>query len=316
MTFVRVVESGFASTIQDLGRFGWRKYGLCASGAMDREAHILANWLVGNSPDKATLEITATGPVLAFDHDGYLAVCGGDMGPRLNGHAIKQDQTVPYHEGDIVSFHGPRIGFRANIAFWGGIDIPTTMGSRSTTQRAGIGGLSGQTLKQGDLIPIGEALHECSIRRIPAPFIHSWSPPAELRIMPGPEIDRFETRAIISLLTSPYRVSAQSDRMGMRLEGKRLSLRKPADIISAGIPVGTVQVAANGLPMITLSDGQPTGGYARLACVFAPDQWLLAQTAPGDYLRFREIRPHEALRHYLQRVKLFRRLTGISPYRP
>jgi len=300
MTAITVLESGFFSTIQDLGRYGYSRYGLCASGAMDVESHILANWLVGNPPGHATLEITAMGPSLSFDHNGFLAISGADMSPQLNQDAIPNEKTTAYHEGDVLSFQGLKNGFRSYLAFGGGIDTPIVMNSRSTNTRAKIGGLEGRTLQNGDRIPIGGATSDCPIRSIPASFIRSWKNPATIRIMPGPDIKRFNSEALISLLSSPYQVSEQSDRMGMRLHGRPFQTDIQADIISAGIPTGTIQVPGSGQPIITLADGQPTGGYARLATVFSLDLPLLAQIKPGQYLRFAEIHPQDAVQKYLQ----------------
>lgn len=294
-----IEEPGLFTTVQDAGRHGFRRFGLAASGAVDQEALRWANWLVGNPPGFAALEATWTGPEVALDHEGRLAVCGADMTPCLNGDPIENNRTVPYKRGDRLSFTSLKSGLRAVIAFSGGIDCPLVLGSRSTHVRAAIGGHQGRPLKAGDRLTLGPMGPMTDPRTVPEAMRKSIPDPAPLRIVAGPEAQRFTFDALRDFLTRPYRLTSQCDRMGCRLEGPPLENTGKADILSAGIPVGTVQVPGNDQPIITLADGQTTGGYARMATVISIDLPILAQLKPDDRVIFTEVRPREAERLFL-----------------
>lgn len=308
MKSVLVEEPGFLTTVQDIGRRGFRRFGLTASGPMDREAHGLANWLAGNPADSPGLEITFSGPVLVFDHSGRLALCGADLGARLNDRAIPMNRTRDYRAGDRLTFSGLRRGLRAYLALAGGIDCEPVMGSCSTNLLAGIGGLAGRALQTGDVLPVGRAEETSICREIPPGLLRLPADPPLIRVIAGPEAPLCGRGTIRDFLTYPFQLQSESDRIGLRLQGPGLVLPRGADIISAGIPPGTIQVTGAGRLIITMADGQTTGGYARLAFVLSIDLPRLAQLNPGDFLRFSEIRPEEAenaVKAYRRRMKRF-----------
>jgi len=257
---------------------------------MDQESHLMANWQVGNPGSFASLEITCNGPELEFDHQGWLALCGADLTPRLNVQPLPMYRAVQYSPGDRLAFAGLRSGLRAYLAVQGGFDTPEVMGSRSTNLLAGIGGLRGVPLQAGDVLPVGLSTGRVRSCEIPEKFRRLLKPPFLVRVLAGPEAPSFSWQALRDFLTSPYWVDNDSNRIGLRLRGRALTRPQGADIISAGIPPGTVQVTGSGQLIVTMADGQTSGGYARLAFVLSADLSLLAQVKPGDYIRFREVR--------------------------
>ncbi len=316
MATVIVHTAGLLTTVQDSGRYGYQRYGMPVSGAMDVFSLELANLLVGNDPGDACLEATVTGPELEFTGATTVAITGADMDPHLNGQTIPMNTAIEIIHGDRLRFGGLKSGCRAYVAFSGGIAVPPVMGSRSTYLRAGIGGYHGRALMQGDELPLGEAVAFIPgddlplgvaegiplIRRIPAGLIPEYLHNQVIRIISGPEAHFFETEGLRSFLSTEYRVTAQSDRMGYRLSGEPIMHKEGmSGIISAGVSAGTVQVPGDGQPIILMADRQTSGGYARIANVITVDLTLLAQMRPGDTIRFRETTLDHARQLYIDR---------------
>jgi antagonist of KipI len=290
MPAIIIMSPGLLTTVQDSGRFGYQRYGMPVSGAMDTFSFHLANALVGNKPDDACLETTLTGPEIVFTAAGAIGISGADMGPCKNGKSIPLNKTVRVECNDILSFIGLTYGCRSYIAFAGGIKVPAVMGSRSTYLRAKTGGFKGRALKAGDELSIGEYDEKVRIKDVPKKILPRYCSHQTISIVPGPEIKRFNFEAISHFLTSEYMVTDQSDRMGYRLSGcPVLPLSGNADIISAGTSLGTIQIPGNGQPIILMADRQTTGGYNRIANVISTDITLLAQLKPGDFINFCEI---------------------------
>ncbi|MBI4336351.1 MAG: biotin-dependent carboxyltransferase family protein [Chloroflexi bacterium] len=310
MDVLEVVEPGLLTTVQDLGRYGYQRYGVPVSGAMDPFALRAANLLVGNAEGEAGLEMTLVGPKLRFLADTVIAVAGGDLGPLLDGQPVPMWSAVQVHQGSLLSFAGVRDGMRAYVALAGGIDVPRVMGSRATYTRARIGGLEGRALKAGDRLG--------SLLNGPARFVPRQSPELAsikythqhiLRVVLGPQDDAFTPEGIQTFLSSKYTVTPQSDRVGYRLQGPKVQHREKADIISDGVPFGAVQIVGDGMPIILLADRGTTGGYTKIATVISADLSQLAQAAPGDEMTFKSVTPeegHEVLRQQealLQRIR-------------
>lgn len=307
MPIVKIESSGLFTTVQDNGRYGYQRFGMPVSGAMDIFSLELANLLVSNSPDNACLEATYSGPEILFTSTGAVAICGADMGPLKNGIPVPMNKTIPVKNWDRLSFTGLRNGCRSYISFAGGIDVPAVMGSRSTYLRARIGGFQGRALKAGDQLELGQIERDIMIKEIPAEILPEYLPVAELRVIPGPEIDQFDDKEIRNFLISEYNVTEQSDRMGYRLSGEKVNHKAGgADIISAGISPGTIQVPGNGQPIILMADRQTTGGYTRIANIITADLHLVAQLKPGDKVRFREVTIDEAQKTLSERSDLIR----------
>lgn len=299
---IRVVDGGLLTTVQDLGRPGYQAFGISWAGAADEYALRLANWAVGNAPGAAGLEITLIGPRLLFTDEAIIAVTGADLGPRLNGDALPMWQPVRVPAGAALSFAGGSHGCRAYLAVTGGIDVPPVLGSRSTDLLGRFGGLDGRTLRAGDELPIGTLADPSGRgqggkpRLIPPELIPDYPEHLEARVVLGPQEDHFTSEGLRVFLSSCYRVTPQSDRMGLRLEGPVIRHRGRADIISDGMPPGGVQVPQDGRPMVLLANRQTVGGYPKIATVVSADIWRLAQLRPGASVSFRAVTPEEAHR--------------------
>ncbi len=294
MAKIKIYNPGLLTTIQDLGRFGYQQYGMPVSGAMDSYSLKLANILVGNKASEACFEATAIGPTIEFDSKAFIAICGADMSPKLNGADIDMYKTISINSGDKLSFESLENGFRTYIAFAGGIDIPVVMGSKSTYLRGKIGGFNGRQLKFGDELLLGKVESSIDIKHISKHQIPVYKNHFTARIIAGPEVGHFTVSGLTSLLNSEFTLSVQCDRMGYRLAGEKIEHKLSSDIISSGISFGTIQVPAHGEPIIMMADRQTTGGYTRIANVIYVDLPYLAQLQPGDTIRFQEIKLEEA----------------------
>lgn len=306
MKAFRVLNPGILTTIQDLGRWGYMKYGIPRSGAADRFSALVANWLVGNSGKEALLEITLFRLELLALNNLEIAITGADLMPHLNGQPISMWENIYLKEGDRLLCKGRRSGLRAYLAVRGGFSAPEFLGSRSVFAR----GLMGKPLQEGDILETDQIDTKQQIKRtLPRDLIPSFSGKDFLRVILGPQQDRFSPAGIRTFLSSTYRVTPQSDRMGYRLEGPKIEHRRGADIISEPIAPGAIQVPGDGLPIILLWDAQVSGGYTKIASVISADLNFLAQVKPGDTLRFKEVElteAHEAWkreRDLLQEIK-------------
>ncbi len=315
---ITVLKPGALTALQDLGRYGHQRDGVVVGGAMDEWSHRFANALVGNPEDEATLEITLTGPTLRMDTAVELAVCGADLSPQVDGrdgaHTLPIGRPVVLRPGTQLRFGERRTGARAYLSVRGGFDVPPVMGSRSTYVRGGFGGFEGRALEKGDVLrlrggpgpgPDGGASGDSMIV-LPTPIVATEvaiAPVQTIRIVAGRQWSEFTARARTLLLETTWRIGAQSDRMGYRLEGPTLERVEPRELISAAVTFGTVQVPNDGKPIILMADRQTTGGYPRIASVASVDLRLLAQMAAPQALRFQLLTLEEAQRIYLARER-------------
>lgn len=290
---IRVLKPGMFTTVQDLGRCEYQQFGVPVAGAMDEFALRAGNLLVGNAENDAALEITLLGPKLELLTDAVLAVTGADLDAMVDGRPLPIWESVAVRKGSLIAFGRPRSGARAYLAVAGGIDVPVVMGSRSTYVLGKLGGFQGRPLQAGDELPVGNASRPTPGRRLPGHLI----PPSEVtaRVILGPQDDHFTPESIELFLSSAYRVSSVSDRMGYRLEGPKLKHQAGPDIISDAIPPGAVQVPGHGTPIVMLADRQTTGGYTKIATVISADLRVLAQLRPGDSVSFKAVPAAEAV---------------------
>ena len=307
---IHIEGPGLLTTVQDLGRYGYQRFGMPVAGAVDVYSMQLANLLVGNDPGMAVLEATLTGPDIRLMDAGFIAVCGGGMTPMLNGSQVPAQMTLAVQAGDLLSFESNTEGCRTYIAFAGGLALPPVMGSRSTYIAAAVGGFLGRPLKKGDTIPLGYRTKKVRIKKLPAGLLPKMDEPKKIRIMPGPESSRLTFEGLRNLLNSEFEVESTSDRMGLRLSGDPVLLNEAGhQIISSGVVTGTLQVPGSGQPILLLADRQTTGGYARVAIAASVDMTLLAQLRPGDKLSFAEIDYEEARQLLRQRQQQLFALT-------
>ena len=294
---LEIVTPGMLTSVQDLGRRGYQRFGIPVSGAMDAPALRVANILVGNRENAAGLEATVMGPTIRFLADTTIALTGADLGAMLDGAPLPVWRSVSASAGSTLSFQGLKDGIRCYIAAAGGIDVPVLMGSRSTYLKGGFGGHEGRALREGDVLktlPSRVAPESDGVTLtqdlMPAEYGHSH----QLRVVLGPQDDAFSPGGVSAFLSSEYDISIQSDRMGCRLEGQTVEHGGAADIISDATALGSVQIPGDGKPIILLADRGTTGGYTKIATVIGPDLSLLAQAMPGDKVRFTSVTTAEA----------------------
>lgn len=332
---MKVLQPGLLTSIQDLGRYGYQKHGVIVSGAMDTYSLRLANLLVGNEEGEAGLEITLMGPSFLIEQDTLLAISGGDLSPSIDEESIPMWRPVYIKGGSVLRFGTCKSGCRSYIAVAGGFNIPEVMGSKSTYLRAGLGGFHGRALKEEDVLelntPSEQAVHTMKGLEAKAgerPFVPtSWyiergcipqdTGHTMVRVMHGSQFELFDEDSITTFFNEPFQVTPQSDRMGYRLSGPVLKLKKPVEMISEAVSLGTVQIPPDGNPILLLADRQTVGGYPKIAQVAAVDISVIAQMKPGKKLTFQEITVEEAERLYMvrekhiQSLKLRMKLKGI-----
>ena len=286
MASVRVISPGMLTTIQDCGRWGWQSQGVAVAGPMDPYSHRLGNVLAGNDSGAAALEVTLVGPAIEFEDERVAAVTGADFDLAVDGRSTAMSAAFVVPAGAVLRFGSRRRGARAYLAIEGGIAVPPVLKSRSTHLPSAMGGLEGRSLRAGDRLPLGKRGRESfPLRRgpekTPDPFFG-----ATVRILPGPQLDRFASDALEVLQSGPYLLDANSNRMGFRLKGPPLRHSGGAEMLSDATPVGAIQVPAGGQPILLMADRQTTGGYPIIATVISADLGLAGQLAPGDSISF------------------------------
>lgn len=301
---IRILKGGMLTTVQDLGRNGYQSQGFSVAGVMDVRSFKIANLLLDNPENEAVLEITLIGPTLEFTSATIIAITGGDFEPTVNGEPVPMYTALYINKGDILKFGSARTGSRGYIAFSSYLEIPVVMGSRCTNMKSSLGGFKGRKLMAGDYINF-------RIKRRYLPFFLSRKldlnefdqMSAELRVVMGPQDDKFSRQGIETFLNSEYTVTSDFDRMGCRLEGPFIAPKESSDIISDGISFGSIQVPSHGKPIILLSDRQTTGGYAKIATVASVDIPKLVQRKTDHKIRFRAISVQEAQKLCLDEEK-------------
>lgn len=293
-----VIKPGMLSSFQDAGRHGHQPLGISVVGAMDQRAHRLANILVGNDAQTASLEITLTGPTLKFKEPCCIALSGADLSATLNGQTVALNRPLIVRPQDELAFGARKHGTRCYLAVHGGFALTPVLGSTSTYLRSHFGGWHGRALQKGDEIALARPLKNKSLEavamelwaiKIYLPAAIADSSRQRIRVIKSALWNEFTPESCVALLTETFRVSSDSERMGYRLTGTPLLMSKPRQLLSEATTFGTVQVPAGGQPIILMADRQTTGGYPKMAYVATVDLPLLAQRAPGDALKFEAI---------------------------
>lgn len=322
--FVR--SAGFLTSVQDLGRTGFRRSGISLGGALDSHAMRVANALVGNEDSAAGLEATLGSVRLRFDGQRVVAWCGGAFVVRVGEENLPAGHAGLIAKDQELVMVAPKAGARAWLAISGGVDVPLVLGSRATDLRGNFGGHEGRGLRDGDELPLGIPL--TSPLRVAQMFgdrrIAEWTAPSAwvttaardrfLRVVQGPDWERFTDGAQASLVGAPFTVSFDSDRMGVRLAGpKQLDRLDSTDLLSEAVVPGTLQVPPNGEPILLLGDCQTIGGYPKIAHVITVDLPIAAQLFPGDLVRLHEVSLAEAQELLREREEDFARFRiGIN----
>jgi len=290
----RALKPGMFTTVQDLGRHGFLKYGVPISGAMDEFSLVAANRLVGNDAEDACLETTLIGPELQALARTQIAITGGEASPRINDNIVPTWQTLQIREGDVISFGKMESGCRSCLSVRGGINLPMVLGSRSTFVRGGFGGMEGRQLKTGDIVSGFDVPPLATERSTLEELRPQYTGHYRVHVVLGPQADMFTEEGIHTFLSNPYKVTSESDRMGYRLEGPAIEHKGRADIVSDALLPGAVQVPKDGKPIIIMQDAQTTGGYPKIAVATTPDISLLGQAKPNDTIEFSKITLQQA----------------------
>lgn len=314
---VKVLRPGALATLQDLGRSGMQHLGIVPGGAMDAVSHRVANALVGNRVDAATLEIAISGPELLFEKAALVALAGARFEAWIDGALFPEARPVLVHAGARLRIGRATAGAFGYLAVAGGFDLPVVLGSRSTYLPGAFGGLDGRLVSSGASLPLvadAEAVaterfargirkrHAVelaggaarSVRWFAPALTVSTTDPALARAVEGAHATLFTDAARTAFYGERWRVAPDSNRMGYRLLGPRLELVVPTEILSQATCLGTVQVPASGQPIVLMADHQTTGGYPKIAEVIAADAPSVAQVPPGDAVRFLAVKFDEA----------------------
>ena len=293
---LRVLAPGAHSTIQDFGRFGFQAMGVPVSGALDPDCLRLANALVGNSGSTAGVEILYRGPRFEVMADSARVAVGG-LGAKIQilgdgAAAIDAWRSITLSRGQVFRVDPGDGVSNCYLAVAGGFDLAPCLGSLSTYARAGFGGFHGRPLQSGDDLPLtlGGAPRQAD-QCLPKPPAFTAD---AIRILWGLQRDYFTEDSLNDLVTKPFTILTDSDRMGYRISGPDLAHRDGYDIVSDGISTGAIQVPGNGQPIVLLADHQTTGGYPKIATVISADLPALGRRRPGDEIRFQAVGIEEA----------------------
>ena len=307
-----VVKPGMLTTVQDAGRWGFQSRGVPVAGPMDPVSFRLANAIVGNRRDASALEVTLLGPELIFEDARTIAVTGAEFDITIDDVDVPLNARVTVPVGGRLRFGRRQRGARAYLAVEGGISVPPRLGSRATHVISGMGGFEGRPLRSGDTLPLGT--------RVPAaqapatsvlPVVPLPGAQAVVRVLPGPQHELFAHDALDALRSGPYTIAQNSDRMGFRLEGPRLTHAGSPDIISDATPLGVLQVPASGQPILLMADRQTTGGYPKIATVITADLAIAGQLVPGDKISFQVCTPREAIAALIAQEQALQRVEGL-----
>lgn len=283
---LEVVDPGFLTTVQDLGRWQALRYGVPISGVMDRFALMAANHLVGNNWNSAGLECYGEGPLLSTDHDLLIAGAGAGYSLVAGTCSYPLWMSVFVPKGELFGLRGMNPGRWGCLAVSGGIDVPMVLGSRSTYLRIGLGGHEGRTLLFGDHLPTGgianrSATPENAGRSMPKNLVPRDADDLAVEFIPCSQDISLSEELLQDISKTSYTISDQSDRMGYRLVGPAIQ-ESGGDILSEGVVPGTIQFPAGGQPVVLLSDAQTTGGYSKLGVIASADLGRFVQCPIGS----------------------------------
>jgi antagonist of KipI len=299
-----VIKEGMLATVQDLGRYGFRSFGVNPSGVMDRTATRLLNLLLDNDESAAVLEMHFPAGEFLFEEATDLAIGGADFSAELSSGPVTHWAVTHARGGDILRFVKKRIGNRVYLAVVGGFKVDEWLGSASTSLVTATGGFNGRRLIAGDRIKFKPGA-ECRYNsaRVGNSLVPLYSNSPTLRVTAGPEFDMLTGISQHQFFTEQFAISPQSDRMGFRLNGPRLYRLSDAEILSSGTTFGTIQLLPDGQMIVLMADHQTTGGYPRIATIASVDLPLIAQLGPGSKVSFDLIETEYAERLVLELEK-------------
>lgn len=286
MKQLTVLRKGSLASIQDNGRFHVRHLGVTQGGAMDWIAMYWANFLLGNDLNAPVIEVMFGGLRLRAEDDVCLALCGADLNAQIDDVAIAPWQSVLLKKGQVLSFSQPRNGLRSYIAVPNGFITPRLMGSASTVTREQIGGLhnDGSALQDEDCLQWQG--HNPAPKQLNQAHIPNYQSAAPFEVILGAQVELFSGASLFAAFNEEWQVDTRADRMGVRLQGPKLSCAT-SNMISEGVPLGGIQVPSDGQPIILMNDRQTIGGYPRLGALTPIALTRLAQLMPGAKLKLK-----------------------------
>jgi len=289
---LRVVHAGPLVSIQDGGRFGQMRFGVSASGPMDRISFAIANTALGQPETATGIEVSLGGLILECKEGAVsFAVAGGGFSVDCAGNNSTSWTVQTLHEGQKLSIRGGVWGSWAYVAFAGILKAKTWLGSTATHSMSGFGG---GALQSGQDIAIDDArIANDRLGDLPCPAFAK--PDGEAHVVTGPQDRHFARSSVETFLSSPYNFTDAFDRMGVRLNGPELHLSEALSIPSEPILRGSVQVAGDGVPTVLLADHQTTGGYPKVATVISSDMDRLSQMRAHDSIKFVAVSPGQAV---------------------
>ena len=304
---VQVIKKGLETSVQDYpGRIGTLNLGFPPSGPMDSWSFRLANVLVNNEPGTAALECQFMGPTLKFNDDRVIAITGADMSPKIDGTPVPLWESLKVKKDQILEMAFATVGARSYIAFSGGINTTPWLGSRSTFHKAGVGGIDGNAIQDGQIIPLNKfkSVKGRKIKNSSIPVM-STNKKWLVEVVKGPNDDWVDEKGHKMFLNSDWKLQSKSDRTGYRLEGPKWSFTEkatnkslehgtfPSNIIDQGYPVGAINLAGQ-TPIILVNDGPSMGGFIVPYTVPSASFWKLGQAKPGDSFNFVEVSVEKA----------------------
>lgn len=317
---IQVKKGGPLTTLQDLGRNGYQKYGVIVSGAMDQVSLRLGNLLVGNKESEGALEMTLSGPALKVPAGLVFAITGADLQAKLGGSPVPRNRAIYVKQDGLLTFGFAQEGCRGYLTVAGGFAVPEVMGSKSTYLRAKLGGVEGRPLQSGDELETG-ALNEAQealsqkLAKLPGKDFSSfgWSIPetslfssAPIRVAEGLQYDWFKDESVRTFFTTAYTITPEADRMGYRMDGEKLEYKEEGkQLISEPVTFGSIQVPADGKPIVLMADCQTTGGYPKIGQVIQADLPRLGQMKPGQRVYFQLVNLAEAEKALARQEKVF-----------
>ncbi len=287
MNNIKILRPGLYTSIQDMRRVGFKRYGVPDSGPMDEYSHILANWLVGNHYSSETLEINYYGPKIRFDFDITIGLSGASFETYLNDKKLLINKSIKIKSGDILDIGMCLDGGRIYLSFAGKMKLKKSFNSLSTYEKIKIGGVNGKKLAKNDSINFFKP-EKVMLRNIPDSFKRKYREVSTIRIIKGVNYNMINQKSI-KKLESHFKISSESDRMGIRLKGNKLKVRDQNTIESTIVTKGTVQLPPGGDPIILMSDSQSTGGYPILGNIARVDISKVSQIKPENILKFKFI---------------------------
>jgi len=307
INMVEVIKKGLETSIQDYpGRIGSLNQGFPPSGPMDSWSFRLANVLVENKQDAAALECQFMGPSLKFNSNRIIAITGANMSPKLDGNPVPLWESIEVKANQVLEMEFATIGARSYISFSGGIISEPWLNSRSTFHKAGVGGIEGKAIQEGQIIPLGKSKSVAGrkIKKSSMPIMSTnkkWT----IEVVRGPNDDWIDEKGHKVFLNSEWKLQSKSDRTGYRLDGPEWSFTEkathkglehgsyPSNIIDQAYPVGAINLAGQ-TPIILVNDGPSMGGFIVPYTVPSAAFWKLGQAKPGDSFNFIEVSIEEA----------------------